>query len=170
MSRYIKIFIKFPSNVTAFWDDNHYIMYVDPHARGKFQVWQNLEARGKYYPRGTNVLVCTVLGGYYYMVSSWSKEQVMEELFKVLKDMYGDKAVYPEDILIPDWHSNPLFYGSYSNWPIGVDKTVYDNLDAPIGNLYMAGEACSYTYNGYLHGALERLIAFQRFFIIICCF
>jgi len=27
MVRYIKIFVKFPSNTTAFWDDNHYIMY-----------------------------------------------------------------------------------------------------------------------------------------------
>ena len=41
MARYIKIFVKFPANVTAFWDDNHYIMYVDPHARGKFQVSQS---------------------------------------------------------------------------------------------------------------------------------
>ena len=156
MTRYIKIFIKFPDDITAFWDDNHYIMYVDPHVRGKFQVWQNLEARGKYYPRGTNVLLCTVLGGYYDTVSSWSKEQVMEELYRVLREMYGDKAVRPEDILVPDWHTNPLFFGSYSNWPIGVDRTVFDNLDAPIGHLYMAGEACSQNYNGYLHGALER--------------
>ena len=70
--------------------------------------------------------------------------------------MYGDKAVYPEDILIPDWHNNPLFFGSYSNWPIGVDTTFHQNLAAPMGNLYMAGEACSQNYNGYLHGALER--------------
>ena len=159
MTRYIKIFIKFPKDIPAFWDDNHYIMYVDPHARGKFQVWQNLEARGKYYPRGTNVLLCTVLGGYYDTVSSWSKDQVMEELYRVLREMYGDKAVPPEDILIPDWHTNPLFFGSYSNWPIGVDRTVFDNLDAPIGHLYMAGEACSQNYNGYLHGALERFDA-----------
>ena len=69
---------------------------------------------------------------------------------------YGDAAARPEDILIPDWHTNPLFYGSYSNWPIGVDNTVVHNLDAPIGRLYMAGEACSHKYNGYLHGALER--------------
>lgn len=46
-----------------------------------------MEARGKYYPRGTNVLLCTVLGAYYDMVSSWSKERVMEELFTVLRDM-----------------------------------------------------------------------------------
>ena len=52
MTRYIKIYVKFPSNTEPFWDDNHYIMYVDPHIRGKYQVWQNLEARGKYYPKG----------------------------------------------------------------------------------------------------------------------
>ena len=156
MVRYIKIFLKFPSNITAFWDENHYIMYVDPHARGRFQVWQNLEARGKYFPPGTNILLCTVLGNYYDMVSTMSQEQVMAELYKVLQEMYGARAVPPEAILIPDWHTNPLFFGSYSNWPIGVDETVYDNLDAPLGRLYMAGEACSRHYNGYLHGALER--------------
>ena len=156
MVRYIKIFLKFPSNITAFWDENHYIMYVDPHARGRFQVWQNLEARGRYFPPGTNILLCTVVGNYYDMVSTMSQEQVMAELYKVLQEMYGDRAVPPEAVLIPDWHTNPLFFGSYSNWPIGVDQTVYDNLDAPLGRLYMAGEACSRQYNGYLHGALER--------------
>ena len=52
MTRYIKIFMKFPDSIEAFWDDNHYIMYVDPHIRGKYQMWQNLEARGKYFPKG----------------------------------------------------------------------------------------------------------------------
>merc|ERR1712142_282208 len=153
MVRYIKIFIKFPDNIEAFWDDNHYIMYVDPHIRGKYQVWQNLEARGKYYPKGTNILLCTVVGEFYDIVQTKSKEEELAELYTVLKDMYGDEAVMPEDILIPDWHTNPLFFGSYSNWPIGVSKTVYDNLDAPIGRFYMAGEACM--SNGYLHGALQ---------------
>ena len=36
--------------------------------------------------------------------------------------MYGDAAVEPEDILIPDWHTNPLFFGAYSNWPIGITR------------------------------------------------
>ena len=68
---------------------------------------------------GTNILLCTVVGEFYDIVSTKSKEEVMKELYQVLKDMYGDKAVAPEDILIPDWHTNPLFFGSYSNWPIG---------------------------------------------------
>jgi len=155
MTRYIKIFVKFPSNIKAFWDDNHYIMYVDPTIRGEYQMWQNLEARGKYYPKGTNMLLCTIIGENWERVHRLSKDAVKNELFQVLKSMYGDAAVEPEDILIPDWHTNPLFFGAYSNWPIGVSKNTYKNLDAPVGALYMAGEACSPNYSGYLHGAME---------------
>ena len=97
-----------------------------------------------------------MVGAYYDLVATMSKKKIMKDLYKVLQDMYGEKAVKPEDILIPDWHTNPLFFGSYSNWPIGitlmykiqmlnfnnssgVTKKVYENLDAPMGHLYMAG-------------------------------
>jgi len=155
MTRYIKIFVKFPDSVEAFWDDNHYIIYVDPVTRGRYQMWQNLEAGDKYFPKGTNMLLATVIGNNWETVQHLSKDQVKAELFTVLKSMYGDKAVEPEDILIPDWHKNPLYFGAYSNWPIGVSKATYQNLDAPVGALYFAGEACSPNYSGFVHGAME---------------
>jgi len=155
MIRYIKIFVKFPDHIKAFWDDNHYILYVDPHTRGKYQVWQNLEAGGRYFPRGTNVLLVTVVGNNWERVQYLTKQEIIAELYQVLRNMYGDDAVMPEDILIPDWHHNPLFLGAYSNWPIGVNKKTYQNMDAPVGRLYFAGEACSEDFTGYLHGALE---------------
>ena len=65
------------------------------------------------------MLLCTVTGEFYDIVAAKSKEVVMKELYQVLQDMYGDKAVPPENILISDWHTNPLFFGAYSNWPIG---------------------------------------------------
>ena len=46
--RYIKIFMKFPKDTEAFWDDTHYIHYIDPHVRGRYQLWQNLEAKGQF--------------------------------------------------------------------------------------------------------------------------
>ena len=63
-----------------------------------------------------------MVGEFYDIVATKSKEEVKIDLYKVLKDMYGDKAVYPEDILIPDWHTNPLFFGSYSNWSIVMTR------------------------------------------------
>ena len=96
--------------------------------------------------------MCTVVGDFYYSIENMKKEEVMNEMYKVLQTMYGAKAVYPEDILIPDWHHNKFFRGTYSNWPLGVDQTLYRNLCAPLNNFYMAGEAC-YDDVGYLHGA-----------------
>ena len=96
--------------------------------------------------------MCTVVGKFYESISLMSKEEVMSEMFEVLQSMYGEKAVYPEEILIPDWHHNKFFRGTYSNWPIGVDRAMYNNLCTPLSHLYMAGEAC-YDDVGYLHGA-----------------
>ena len=62
----------------------------------------------------------TVVGEYWDIVATKSKEEIMDDLYRVLQDMYGTRAVKPEDILIPDWHSNPLFFGTFSNWPIGI--------------------------------------------------
>ena len=36
MVNYIKIYLKFPSETQAFWDDTHYIMHVDPRVRTVF--------------------------------------------------------------------------------------------------------------------------------------
>ena len=63
--------------------------------------------------------MCTVTGNFHKIVATKSKEEIKKELFEVLKNMYGEKAVEPEDILIPDWATNPLFFGAYTSWPIG---------------------------------------------------
>jgi len=155
MARYIKIFVRFPKGTKAFWDDTHYIFYVDPNVRGRWQLWQNLEAKGKYHPEGTNVLLVTIVGNNWERVVTLTDEQRKQEIFEVLKSMYGDAAVMPEEILVPDWHKNPLFFGAYSNWPIGVNDALYKNMDAAVGNLYMAGEACGQDYTGTIFGAQD---------------
>lgn len=149
---YTKIFVKFNKNVTRFWDNNHYIFYVNPNVRGHYQTWQNLEAKNKYFPEGTNILMVTIIGSNWEHVATLSKEQIMEEITDVLRNMYGEKAAAPEDILISDWQTNKLFFGAYSNWPIGVTHEDFAKMGAPVGNLYLAGEAYS-TFNGFLHGA-----------------
>ena len=157
MVKYIKIYLKFPSDMEAFWDDSHYIMHVDPRVTGRFQSWQNMEAGGRYFPRGTNVLLCTVVGEFYDTLAGMSSEEVMEEMFSVLKEMYGDRAVRPEDIFIPDWASNPLFLGTWAVRPLDMDHLQL-HLQAPLGSLYFAGEAFSQEYYGALHGALDRSV------------
>ncbi|KAI9497881.1 hypothetical protein BDB00DRAFT_969480 [Zychaea mexicana] len=152
MATYTKIFLNFPYQ---FWDDNQYTMYVDPDRRGYFAAWQNLNAPG-FFPKNTstNVFFVTVTQDYSYQVDSMADEEVKAEAMKVLRSMYGSDIPEATDILVPRWHSNPLYRGSYSNWPIGELDQHHVNMKAPVQNrLFFAGEAMSKSFYGFLQGA-----------------
>ena len=71
----------------------------------------------------------------------------------MFRNLYGAKARRIEDILVPTWINDPLQFGMYSAWPIGVTSNTFRSLRVPIGSLYFAGEYTSKQYYGYLHGA-----------------
>jgi len=72
--------------------------------------------------------------------------------------MYGDDIPEPLDILIPRWDQDPLFRGSYSNWPLGELDQNHDNLRQPVGEnkVFFTGEAYSKEMFGYVQGAWEE--------------
>ena len=37
----------------------------------------------------------------------------------VLRKLFGQNIPDPIDILVPKLHSDPLFHGAYSAWPVG---------------------------------------------------
>lgn len=55
---------------------------------------------------------------------SKTKAEVME----VLKEMFGKNIPEATDILVPRWWSNRFYKGSFSNWPIGVNRYEYDQI------------------------------------------
>ncbi|KAI9033831.1 amine oxidase [Phycomyces nitens] len=152
MATYTKIFLNFPHQ---FWDDEQFSVYADPDRRGYYAAWQNLNAPG-FLPKGTdtNIFFVTVTQEQSYTVESMEDSEVQAEIMEVLKKMYGNDIPEPTEIFIPRWHSNPLFRGSYSNWPIGELEEHHVNMRAPINNrVFFAGEAMSEDYFGFLQGA-----------------
>lgn len=53
------------------------------------------------------------------------------------------------------WPSFPYSKGSYSCWTVGQYTTIAGAEIVPVGNLFFAGEHCSYNYQGYMNGAAE---------------
>ena len=102
---------------------------------------------------GTNILLVTVTGAEAVHASRSPKAEIIQELDEVFKDLYGAKAVGIEDILVPTWISDPLQFGMYGSWPIGVTSNTFRALRLPVGSLYFAGEYTSEKYYGYLHGS-----------------
>lgn len=63
------------------------------------------------------------------------------------------------------WHSDPLFRGSYSNWPASFFQEHHDNLRATVSErLWFAGEAGSQKYFG---GCCTSLWTFFGSFLLV---
>ncbi|KAI8967066.1 hypothetical protein BDF20DRAFT_917872 [Mycotypha africana] len=152
MATYTKIFMNFPEK---FWDDNQFTVWVDPDMRGYYNTWQTLNLPGVLPDNSTaNIFFATVTQDMAYRVESMSDDEVKAEMMTVLRKMYGKDIPEPTDFVFPRWHSNPLFRGTYSNWPIGELDEHHANMKAPLKNrVFFAGEAMSAEYYGFLQGA-----------------
>ncbi|XP_074661900.1 uncharacterized protein LOC141914568 [Tubulanus polymorphus] len=154
MGTYTKIFMRFNASAQRFWDDEEYILYAHP-TRGYYAMWQNLEAVGL-HPAGTNILLVSVFDDEADRVSRLPVATVKAELTAVLRSMYGAQVPEPVEILVHDWHTSPLYYGSFSNWPPWMSADTHALMGASLNHtLYFAGEAYSAGYYGYLHGAMH---------------
>jgi len=149
MATYTKIFLQFPD---VFWFDTEMGLYADLE-RGKYPVWQSLDHKD--FLPGSGILFVTVTGDYSKRVEALSDAQVQSEALAVLQLMFPNTSIpEPTAFFFPRWHSNPLFRGSYSNMPAAFIPTHQDNLRATVSDrLWFAGEATSFKYYGFLHGA-----------------
>ncbi|KAK0478780.1 amine oxidase [Armillaria novae-zelandiae] len=151
MATYTKIFLKFPEK---FWFDTELALYADS-TRGTYPVWQSLD-HPNFFP-GSGLIFATVTGDLSIRVEALSDEQVQDEAMDVLRKMYQNVTIpEPTDFLFPRWNSDPLYRGSYSNWPPSFFSQHHDNLRSNAGRLYFAGEATSQKYFGFLQGAYDE--------------
>ncbi|CAN6285351.1 unnamed protein product [Urochloa humidicola] len=149
MGVYTKIFLKFPRRFWPVGEGKQFFVYAS-RRRGYYGMWQSFERE---YP-GANVLLVTVTDDESRRIEQQPDSVTKAEAVAVLRNMFPDADV-PDatDIYVPRWWSNRFFKGSYSNWPIGVNRYEYDQLRAPVGRVYFTGEHTSEHYNGYVHGA-----------------
>ncbi|KAK0488508.1 hypothetical protein IW261DRAFT_1325664 [Armillaria novae-zelandiae] len=157
MATYTKIFFKFHQK---FWFDTEMGLYADPE-RGRYSTWQSLD-HPNFFP-GSGIIFVTVTGIFAERVESLPDSQVREEALGVLKRMFPNIDVpQPLNMFFYRWHSDPLYRGSYSNWPPAFFLSHYYNLRANVGRLYFAGEATSLKYVGFLHGAYDEGLSIAR--------
>ncbi|KAL4255448.1 FAD/NAD(P)-binding domain superfamily protein [Pleurotus pulmonarius] len=159
MTTYTKIFLQFPHK---FWFNTEMGLYADDE-RGRYPVWQSLD-----HPKfldGSGILFATVTGQYSERIEALPDRQVQSEVMDILRSMFPDTNVpSPSDFFFPRWHSDPLYRGSYSNWPASFTREHHDNLRASVGvggreRLWFAGEATSFKYFGFLHGAYTEAVS-----------
>ena len=147
-STFLKVFVKFESR---FWSsvNTRYIGRADPQ-KGYFVLIENFAS---VYESQPNILTFTLVGRQAHSIYKQSLSDTTAEIMIVLRTIFGNNVTDPIQVFYPDWYINPLFLGTYSNSPVGVTDEVHNNLAAPLGTLYFAGEATDPDFNGYVHGA-----------------
>ncbi|KAJ1460563.1 hypothetical protein M885DRAFT_612604 [Pelagophyceae sp. CCMP2097] len=147
MGTYTKIFLKYG---TKFWTDADYVLYADPAKRGFYAVWQDL-SRGE-VGADSNVLMVTVVNKLSQVAEQRPVNDTVADVTAALESMYGAVPL-PIDVLVPKWHSDAAFRGSFSNIKIGTTIDDFKQMQAPLaGGLYFAGEATDYESNGFVEG------------------
>ncbi|PKA58212.1 Polyamine oxidase [Apostasia shenzhenica] len=148
MAVYTKIFLKFPYSFWPAGNGTQFFLYASDR-RGYYPVWQHFEVE---YP-GAHVLLVTVTDEESRRIEQQPDSLTKSEAMEVLRAMFGKNIPEASDILVPRWWSDRFYRGTFSNWPIGVNRYEYDQIRAPVGRIYFTGEHTSEHYNGYVHGA-----------------
>ncbi|CAO3672569.1 unnamed protein product [Umbelopsis ramanniana] len=152
MTTYLKLFLAWDK---PFWDlDTEYVVYADPTTRGYFTAWQNLNGPG-FFPQNTtsNIFFVTLTQDQAYRIEAMEDADIKEEAMEVIRSMYGKDIPDASHMYVPRWHSDPLYRGTYSNWPIGELEQHHINMKAPVQRVWFTGEAMSRDFFGFLQGA-----------------
>ncbi|KAL1754515.1 hypothetical protein FB107DRAFT_215570 [Schizophyllum commune] len=139
MATYAKVFVHFAGE-DRFWFDTEMALYASSR-RGRYPLWHVTMT-------GDDALEISALSGA-------TEENVRANVKEILQNMFPNTTLPAFDLTYHDWAADPLFHGSYSNFPPSWEPDLHQNLRSSVGHgrLRWAGEAGSATWFGFLHGA-----------------
>ena len=151
LGHFLKIYVSFND---TFWDVNvDAIAYYNEFKHRDY--YPVIVPWGAEFPEPTHVLEFIINGlDESKRIVYQDIEITRQEIYEVLRDIYGDRASEPVDILMNNFISNPFFYGNVFHPHIGFGQRQIDEMNAPCGNLYFSGEYLSFDRRGGTHGAM----------------
>ena len=146
MSMFTHIYVQFPY---SFWDETMYILLASK-IRGHFSCWQNMN---NIY-EGSNILQLSLFGDDAIWVDRTNDVMVIQEVVRHLQSLYPNTTIpEPSDFKVSRWNTDHFTRGAFSYWPSGFTDEIMEDLQAPTGRIYFAGEHLDPLHYGFVHGA-----------------
>ncbi len=151
MSHILKVYISFNE---TFWDTEvDAISYLNEE-RG-YQYYPLFATWGQRLAEPTHVLEAVVFDlEESKRVVYQDPEITRREIGQVMRDIYGDRASEPLAITQNNFIPNPYFFGNLVGIPPNLGRRQFDELNVPLGNLYISGEGVFFEGRATVHGAL----------------
>ena len=148
MAHYLNIVVEWD---TRFWEqDIVFVGYVNETDGRYFPIMQELT-----HVENATVVYVTITDTLADRILRQTEEQNKQEIVAVFNNAYN-LALQPFNILslfLPDWDINTLYFGAYTNIPVGVSNETFAALRKPLGDrLFISGEGTSRNYSGFVHG------------------
>jgi len=100
------------------------------------------------------ILIAMLTGPLAEMMEGKSDREVVEEMMRRLRIMFGSDIPAPIDTIVTRWGSDPFSRGSYSFLKCGASILDFENAGKPVDQcLFFAGEHTSTNRFGYADGA-----------------
>ena len=150
MANFLKIYIAFNE---TFWDTGVDTINIIDEINGR-EYYPFFVPWGDFFPHKPPVLQTFLTGDTALRVAYQDLEITKAQIAEVMRNIYRDKASDPVDIIMHDFIVNRYFYGDFSSATPGVLDNTFEELNHPIGQLYLAGEAYVIGLHSSTHGAL----------------
>ncbi len=135
------------------WDTGVEFIYYLDEINGR-EYYPVFTPWGEFLPNKPPILEAYLVGDTALHVAYQDLEITKEQIAEVMRNMYGEKASDPVDIIMHDFIINRYFFGDFSSATAGVSDNTFEELNHPIGRLYLAGEAYIPALHSIAHGAL----------------
>lgn len=107
---------------------------------------------------GNPVLVYMAAGRFAYDIEKMSDEEAAEFVMAKLKKMLP-VTTKPVNYLVSRWGTDENSLGAYCCDLVGKPADLYERYQAPVDNVYFAGEAASLDHSGSVQGAYSSGLA-----------
>jgi len=133
----------------GFWDDAQFIAYT-PEVSDKFNYFVNVK---KMHPN-LNALMTFAYADYGRKTETMTDNEIITEIMRHLKDIYGAEIPAPTHMLRTKWSNNPNAYGAYSFTAVDTKMSHFEEMAEAVDNkLFFAGEHTHVDYFSTAHGA-----------------
>lgn len=116
--------------------------------------WDSSQGQNK--NQGLGTLMCFLGGDAGKNALPETAEKSISQYLPQINNIFPDSTtLFTNKTHTANWSTNPLVKGSYSTFGVGQVLDMKDVGQQPCGNIFFAGEHCSFEFIGYMNGGAK---------------
>ena len=149
MAHFLRLYAQFNN---TFWDTNVDMIGIVDETQPK-EFYPRFIPQGSYLDGQPPILQAFLSGDFALRVLEQDPEITRQQISKVMRNVYGDRASDAVSVSMHGFITSPYFRGNLPQPNVGFLEQSYNVLAGPLGRMYFAGDGTIGKYHASVHGA-----------------